>query len=197
MVAVKRHDEATRLLGRIVAAQPENGRAWCLLATAHLGSGRYQDAADAAKQAVVAAPSDDWPYRLVSITQMHLGDVPVAMQAASEACPKAPNGWRAWLCMAQAALATEVDFDLAERAAAKARELAPYHFRYSRSVAVFGLAVMALISAVLAAVGIRAMPSAARWGSSRPECSYWHHGPSRPRAGASGDRLAQRESERQ
>jgi cytochrome c-type biogenesis protein CcmH/NrfG len=55
MVAVKRHDEATRLLGRIVAAQPENGRAWCLLATAHLGSGRYQDAADAAKQAGVAA----------------------------------------------------------------------------------------------------------------------------------------------
>lgn len=125
MLEIKRHDEAASLLARIAAAQPGNGRAWCLLAAAHLGAGRYHDAADAAARAVVAAPSDDWPYRLVSRAQAHLRNPQAAMSAASEACRLAPNEWRAWVCMAHAALATEVEFRAAERAAAAARRLAP------------------------------------------------------------------------
>jgi tetratricopeptide (TPR) repeat protein len=125
MLQVKRHDEAASLLAWVVAAQPGDGRAWCLLAAAHLGAGRYQDAADAAGRAVAAAPSDDWPYRLVSRAQALLRNPQPAMSAASEACRLAPNEWRAWVCKAQAALATEVEFSAADRAAATARKLAP------------------------------------------------------------------------
>ncbi|MBO0832158.1 MAG: tetratricopeptide repeat protein [Actinobacteria bacterium] len=125
MLQIKRHDEAASLLARVVAAQPGDARAWCLLAAAHLGAGRYQEAADAAGRAIAAAPSDDWPYRLVSRAQALLRNPPAAMSAASEACRLAPNEWRAWVCMAQAAVATEVEFNAAERAAATARRLAP------------------------------------------------------------------------
>jgi tetratricopeptide (TPR) repeat protein len=125
MLQIKRHDEAASLLARVIASQPGDGRAWCLLAAAHLGAGRYQEAADAASRAIAAAPSDDWPYRLVSRAKAHLRCPQAAMSAASEACRLAPNEWRAWVCLAQAALATEVDFIAAERAAATARNLAP------------------------------------------------------------------------
>lgn len=125
MLQVKRNDEATSLLARIVAAQPEDSRAWCLLAVAHLGAGRCRDAADAANRAVLAGPSDDWPYRLVSTAEAHLRNAQAARRAAGEACRLAPNEWQAWVCLAQAALVTEADFDVAERAAANARRLAP------------------------------------------------------------------------
>ncbi len=125
MLQVKRHDEAAGLLAQVVAAQPDDSRAWSLFAAAHLGAGRYQDAADAAGRAVAAAPSDEWPHRLVSNAQVHLGNSRAAVSAASEACRLAPNEWRAWACLAQAALATEVEFNQAERAAATARRLAP------------------------------------------------------------------------
>jgi tetratricopeptide (TPR) repeat protein len=125
MLTVKRHDEAAGLLSQLVAAQPDDSRAWCLLAAAHLGAGRYQDAAEAAGRAVAAAPSDEWPHRLVSNARLHLGNSQAAVSAASEACRLAPNEWRAWVCLAQAALATEVEFNEAERAAATARRLAP------------------------------------------------------------------------
>jgi tetratricopeptide (TPR) repeat protein len=71
------------------------------------------------------APSDDWPYRLTSSAQRHLGNVSAALTAASEACKLAPTEWRAYICLAQAKLATEVDFDAAERAATNALRLAP------------------------------------------------------------------------
>ena len=125
MLQIKRHDDAASLLARVVAAQPGDGRAWCLLAAAHLGAGRYQDAADAASRAIAAAPSDEWPYRLVSRAHAHLRNPQGAMCAASEACRLAPNEWRAWVCLAQAALTTGVEFNAAERAAATARKLAP------------------------------------------------------------------------
>jgi tetratricopeptide (TPR) repeat protein len=125
MLDLKRYDEATGLLARAVAADPADGRAWCLLAAAHLGRGRWQDAAEAARRAMALAPSDDWPFRLASLAEVHLGHPAAAMQAAQEACRLAPERWQAHVCLARAALATEVDLDLAERAAARARALAP------------------------------------------------------------------------
>jgi tetratricopeptide (TPR) repeat protein len=125
LLDVKRYSQAVSLLARIVAAEPADSRAWCLLAAAHLGNGQYQEAAASASRAVLLAPSDDWPYRLVSSAQRHLGNVSAALTAANEACKLAPNEWRAYVCLAQARLATEVDFDAAERAATNALRLAP------------------------------------------------------------------------
>ena len=66
MLDMKRYDQACGVLARLVAAEPENARAWCLLARAHAGQGDYQAAAQAANRAVTLVPSDDWPHRLAS-----------------------------------------------------------------------------------------------------------------------------------
>ena len=44
MLDVRRFDEASELLARVVSAEPESSRAWCLMARAHLGADRYADA---------------------------------------------------------------------------------------------------------------------------------------------------------
>jgi tetratricopeptide (TPR) repeat protein len=136
LLDLKRYDEAASLLARIVAAEPDDSQAWCLFAATHLGSGRYEEAAAAASRAVTLAPSDDWPYRLASVAQRHLGKITAAVGSASEACKLAPNEWRAYICLAQAQLATEVDFNAAEEAAANALRLASHepdaHFTAGR-----------------------------------------------------------------
>lgn len=147
LLDLKRYDEAASLLARIVAAGPEDSRAWCLLAAAHLGAGRYEEAAAAASRAITLAPSDDWPYRLASIAQLHLGKPTAAISSADEACRLAPDEWRAYICLAQAQLAREaahlsqaepskVYFKAAERAAVNALRLAPHepdaHFTAGR-----------------------------------------------------------------
>ena len=125
MLDLKRYDQAASVLARIVAEEPAHSRAWCMLAAAHLGSGRYQETLAAAGRSIALAPSDDWPYRLVSVAQVHLGDTAAAIHAANEACRLAPNTWRAHLCLAQAELATKANYSAAERAAANARRLGP------------------------------------------------------------------------
>jgi tetratricopeptide (TPR) repeat protein len=138
LLDLKRYDEAASLLAHVVAAEPQDSRAWCLLAATHLGAGRYEEGAAAASRAITLAPSDGWPYRLASIAQRHLGEITAAISSANEACKLAPNDWRAYICLAQAQLATEVDFlaqaeltreeyfNPAERAAANALRLAPH-----------------------------------------------------------------------
>jgi tetratricopeptide (TPR) repeat protein len=126
LVDLKRYDEAVGPLTRVVAAEPENSQAWCLFAIVHLGAGRYEEASAAASRAIALAPADDWPYRLASTAQRHLGQTSAAIGSASEACRLAPQEWQAFICMAQAQLAADGDFAVAERAAAKALQLAPY-----------------------------------------------------------------------
>lgn len=126
LLNLKRYDEAASLLARVVAAEPENSRGWCLLASTHLGASRYEEAAAAAGRAITLAPSDEWPYRLASIAQRLQGKTTAAISSANEACRMAPHEWRAYICLARALLATEVDFAAAERAAANALRLAPH-----------------------------------------------------------------------
>ena len=38
MLDMKRYDQACGVLARLVATEPENARAWCLLARAQLGA---------------------------------------------------------------------------------------------------------------------------------------------------------------
>lgn len=125
MLEVKRYEQAAALLAQLVAAGPDDDQAWGLLARAHLGAGQYSEAATAAGRAAVLAPWDDWPHRLISKAYLHQGQAAAAMRAAYEACRLAPEEWRPHLCLAQAALATEADFDVAAGAAATARRIAP------------------------------------------------------------------------
>ena len=124
MLDVKRYDEAARLLARIVAAEPDNARAWCLMARAHLGADRHAQAVEVANRAVALDPTDEWPHRLASNALVHLGNYADALRAAQEACRLAPGYWQAHVCLAQAALAAH-RLDTATDAAARARALAP------------------------------------------------------------------------
>ena len=124
MLDVKRFDEAAELLARIVAAEPENSRAWCLMARAHLGADRYHEAVETASRAVALDPTDEWPHRLASNALAHLGSYSDALRAAYEACRLAPGYWQTHVCVAQAALAAR-RLDAATDAAARARALAP------------------------------------------------------------------------
>ena len=124
MLDVRRFDEASALLARLVSAEPESSRAWCLMARAHLGGERYTEAISAANRAVSLDPSDEWPHRLASNALVHLGNYPDALRAAREACRLAPGYWQTHVCVAQAALAGQ-RLDVAAEAASRARALAP------------------------------------------------------------------------
>ena len=107
MLDVRRFDEASQLLARVVAAEPDSSRAWCLMARAHLGADRYAEAIEVANRAVALDPSDEWPHRLASNALVHLGNYGDAMRAAHEACRLAPSYWQTHVCLAQAALAAQ------------------------------------------------------------------------------------------
>jgi len=124
MLEVRRFNQASELLARIVAAEPESSRAWCLMARAHLGADRYAEAVEVANRAVALDPSDEWPHRLASNALVHLGNYPDALRAAREACRLAPGYWQTHVCLAQAALAAH-RLDAAADAATRARALAP------------------------------------------------------------------------
>ena len=124
MLDVRRFDEASALLARVVSAEPESSRAWCLMARAHLGAERYTEAISAANRAVSLDPADEWPHRLASNALVHLGNFPDALRAADEACRLAPGYWQTHVCVAQAALAGQRP-GVAAEAASRARALAP------------------------------------------------------------------------
>jgi tetratricopeptide (TPR) repeat protein len=124
MLDMKRYDQACGVLARLVATEPENARAWCLLARAHLGAGRHQQAVDAANRAVTLDPADEWPHRLASNALLHTDNYPEALRAGMEARRLAPGHWQAHICVAQAALGAR-RLDIATAAAQQARSLAP------------------------------------------------------------------------
>jgi len=124
MLDVRRFDEASALLARVVSAEPESSRAWCLMARAHLGAERYTDGISAANRAVSLDPADEWPHRLASNALVHLGNFPDALRAAHEARRLAPGYWQTHVCVAQAALAGQ-RLAVAAEAASQARALAP------------------------------------------------------------------------
>src|SRR5947209_7453068 len=104
MLDVRRFDAASDLLARVVAAEPESSRAWCLMSRAHLGAERYPDAVSTANRAVSLDPADEWPHRLASNALVHLGRHADALRAAYEAARLAPGYWQTHVCVTLAAL---------------------------------------------------------------------------------------------
>jgi tetratricopeptide (TPR) repeat protein len=103
MIEVSRFEDAVGLLTAMVAATPDNSRAWCLLSRAQLGAGRADEALAAARRAGLLDPADDWPYRLASTALISLARPAEAVSAALQARNIAPHFWRSHVCLAQAA----------------------------------------------------------------------------------------------
>lgn len=128
-----RFGQAISVIAGVVAAEPENGRAWALLAQAQLGAGRPAEGLTAASRSVALDPALAWPHRLRSIALRRTGDSRGAVESALEACRLEPGHWLNQFNLAQAALGAAGQPDgadasalsLARQASAAARELAP------------------------------------------------------------------------
>jgi tetratricopeptide (TPR) repeat protein len=121
---LKRYADAAAVLGGVVASEPDNSRAWCLMARARLGDRRYDAAIEAASRAAAIDPEYEWPHRLLSIAARSQGDGRRAVTHAEEAARLAPHEWRTHLELAHARIAAD-DAGGASLAASSALELAP------------------------------------------------------------------------
>jgi tetratricopeptide (TPR) repeat protein len=90
LLDVGRADEAAALLSTALAADPGQWRAWCLLGAAHLKRRRYDEALKCGRGAIELEPSQEWPHRITSIAERHLGNLEQAVVAAREAVRLAP-----------------------------------------------------------------------------------------------------------
>jgi tetratricopeptide (TPR) repeat protein len=121
---LRRYQEALALLSRAVASDPDNPRAWCLMARAQLGLRRHAEALQAANAAVALAPDYEWPHRLASIALEEQGNHWEAVRAAREAVRLAPHTWQAHVRLAHAGIQAW-GMDQARVAAERALTLAP------------------------------------------------------------------------
>lgn len=86
-----RKAEATVLLLRALALDPNNGTLLCHLAVAYYHAEQWDNMLARAEKAVAASPSEEWPHRLHSIALLHLDRLEESLTAAYEAARYAPD----------------------------------------------------------------------------------------------------------
>lgn len=99
----ERWADALPLVHRLLAAEPENEVAWCLLAQCQLGLGDHRSALTAAGNAAALAPDNEWPHRLASFAATSLGRHEDAVWAARESVRLDPQAWQTHARLAAAA----------------------------------------------------------------------------------------------
>ena len=99
---LERWADALPLISRLLAGEPENNVAWCLLAQCHLGLGRPEPALSAARSAAALDPENEWPHRLISFAATNLGRHDEAVQAARESVRLEPEAWQTHVRLAAA-----------------------------------------------------------------------------------------------
>jgi tetratricopeptide (TPR) repeat protein len=87
-------EEASTLLARLVEIEPEDWRAWSLLAHVELGAGRNEPALNAAEQACRLSPRSAFPRLAASFALDGLGREDEALEQAREAVRIDPFDWR-------------------------------------------------------------------------------------------------------
>lgn len=101
LVARGKAAKAVGLLRPLVIAEPDNGQAWCELASAELAAGRHKEAADAVANAgrdpSAAAHAD----RVRALLLLEVGDPDGAVAAAEAAVSADPDNWRAHRVLAR------------------------------------------------------------------------------------------------
>ena len=113
-------DDAARLLERVLAAEPEDVRAMCLLSWVLLQRGDPEEALATADRAVATAPVLEWAQRMRGIALRALGEPERALEALRHAAGLDPEEWRPVREMADLLLA---DLNRVEEAAAAAEQL--------------------------------------------------------------------------
>lgn len=94
-------DAAGELLRLLLAVEPDDREAWCLLARAELGAGRHEEAILAADRASAIDPASAYPHLIASLAALRLGQAEEAEQRARDAVQADPFEWRALALLAQ------------------------------------------------------------------------------------------------
>ncbi len=133
LAELKRWDEAATAARSLLAADPANWQALCLLAQALIAENDYTGGRAAAEAAVALAPESDWPHRLISIACRLLGQTAQAHAAAREAVRLSPHLDEAHRVLCQSEILSG-DLEAAARSALVALELDPHEAANHRMI---------------------------------------------------------------
>ncbi len=127
LIEINRPQDAHRLVSAVVAAAPDNFRAYCLLARCYSMTGNTEMMLAAADQATVRNPDHEWGHRLRSMALRGLGRHEEALAAATTAVRIAPLVWQPYVNLTEALLRFPgvAQRKLAYEAATRAVHLAP------------------------------------------------------------------------
>jgi tetratricopeptide (TPR) repeat protein len=126
LLDVGRVEEARQRLATVVAAEPANAHALCLLASCHAEGSDMAASLAAADRAVAAEPGNEWGHRLRANALLSLSRAEEAVAAAEEAVRLAPDTW-AGCSLLGAALSATSRRRAARAAFLEARRLAPFN----------------------------------------------------------------------
>jgi tetratricopeptide (TPR) repeat protein len=104
LLAVDRTDAALAQVHRVLAEQPGDADAWCLLAMCHRRAGDIPNALLAAGKAVALRPDGEWAHRLHAEMLRKSGQHEEAVAAARRAVTLAPAEWRTQVTLVHALL---------------------------------------------------------------------------------------------
>ena len=124
LVDMRRYPEAIASAQQLLAADPNNADAACVLARAELGAGNHEQALNAAQTAIALAPDEEWQHRLASVALSGLGQHERAVSEAREAVRLAPQQYGTHLRLGEALVAAGRTTE-ARVHAQQALELAP------------------------------------------------------------------------
>jgi predicted Zn-dependent protease len=122
---LRRFADAVPAVAAVIAAEPRDPDAWCLMAEAQLGNDRPAAALQAAHAAVSLAPTRERPRRLASVSLGRLGREEEAVDVALEGTRCEPESWRAHARLAESLAAFRHRLDDARQAADAAIALGP------------------------------------------------------------------------
>ncbi len=146
LLDLRRHDEASVLLRRVLADDPGQAVAWRLLARAQIGAQQAAEALRCARRACALDPTDAWAHHVRSHAATKLGRHEEAIEAARRTVALAPNSWQSHARLAEAIAhegARRGVWAQANAAAERAVELGPdepdTHFLVGTIAAQWGL----------------------------------------------------------
>lgn len=125
LVDLRRWDDAAAHLRTILATDPHNDHALCLMARAQLGQTAYDQALRTSLAAISENPENDFAYRLASLSLTRLGRDEEAQAMARNAVRLAPQEAHCHRILAQALVWSGSDLDEARAEAERAVSLAP------------------------------------------------------------------------
>jgi Flp pilus assembly protein TadD len=101
LIDVGRHQQALTILGDVLAGNPDEPTALCLVARCHYAAGQYRQMLATTAHATSVAPDFEWPYRLHSNALAALRKKGPAIDAARRAVALAPHSWLTHLVLGE------------------------------------------------------------------------------------------------